>query len=327
MTEFSGAARRITIHDIEDAAQRIGCEVAALRAVIEVESKRSGFDEKRRPAILFEPHVFYRSLSIKDLKTRKLIATPERDRAVAAGLAYPRWGEKSYPKSSNGNYARLVAAIQIDEEAAFKSISVGLGQVLGENHEAAGFPSAKDMFEAARDGEAEQLAQMIGFIEDKHLDDELRRRDWTTFAAVYNGKGQVSRYAARLSEAYAKWKEIDVPREALTAHELRRAGSRTIAGADQARGAATKIVTTIGGMTALEIADKAQDISTAFQSLSDATQSSSGLLSWGQQHWQLVAIAALAMAAGYFAWRIRNGADIVTQARVDDARMNVNARI
>ena len=137
MINLSGAAARITRFDVERAAGSIRVEVAVLRAVMAVESRNSGFDNKNRPIILFEPHVFYRNLR-----------GAEQKEAVRQGLAYPKWRKGNYPKDNEGNYRRLLAAAKINEEAAFRSSRMGLGQVLGENHESAGCSSAVEMFRA-----------------------------------------------------------------------------------------------------------------------------------------------------------------------------------
>lgn len=76
--------------------------------------------------MLFEPHCFYKNFT--DLAARV--------RAVAAGLAYKSRGEQRYPKDS---YPRLVEAMKIDDTAALKSASLGLGQILGDNFAMVGF--------------------------------------------------------------------------------------------------------------------------------------------------------------------------------------------
>lgn len=81
MTNVVGEARLIIDLDVAAAANVFKTELATPRAVMSVESRNSGFDHTRRPAILFEPHVLYRSLS-----------GPERKEAVRLGLAYERWG-------------------------------------------------------------------------------------------------------------------------------------------------------------------------------------------------------------------------------------------
>lgn len=203
---FAGAARRITKADIAAAARAIGCEVAALHAVLDVESRGSGYDGRGRPVILFEPHVFYRQLAKLPRSTYNACL----NRAVLAGLAYAKWRPHNYPggstlAQSDGNYERLARAIAIHEECAYRAVSMGMGQVLGENYAAAGAASAREMFAAAKESEAAQLGHMLGYIKSARLDDDIRARRWATFARGYNGDGQVVMYADRLSTRFKKW--------------------------------------------------------------------------------------------------------------------------
>jgi hypothetical protein len=57
---FEGTATPRTPDGLRAAAMKIGCELAALEAVISVETSGFGFDHAKRPKMLFEPHVFYR---------------------------------------------------------------------------------------------------------------------------------------------------------------------------------------------------------------------------------------------------------------------------
>lgn len=311
-TDFSGAARRITVADIESAAASLRCEVAALRAVLAVESRGAGFDAKRRPIILFEPHVFWRNLS-----------DDQQVNAWKEGLAYEKWGAKPYPKTSDGNYDRLARAIVINEECAYRAVSIGMGQVLGENYEAAGHLSATEMFRAAREGEAAQLGHMIGFIKHNRLDDELRRKDWKGFARGYNGPGQVEKYSRLLAKQYVKWAKVSaVPREQITAKELRAAGSRTIAGADAAKQGLTGSLASIGGATAA--LSQMQDVASQAQEAAVAVQSGVDALEALRTYWPLIAVVALTGAAAFFVWRAWRGANLVTAARVDDAVGGLN---
>lgn len=131
---FKGFARRLDDLDLPRLGASIGVGRDEIHAFLHVETSGHGFDAQGRPVILFEPHVFYRNL-----------AGAARAKAVAAGLAYAKWGEKPYPRDS---YPRLKAACAIDETAALRSASWGLGQVLGENFRAAGFPTVQAMVEA-----------------------------------------------------------------------------------------------------------------------------------------------------------------------------------
>ncbi len=121
--DFKGAALPMTDEDVSTVAGEIGVEIAALKAVLAVESAGSGFDKSGRPKALFERHHFF-----KHLKTKPV----ELDQATAMGLAYPKWGEKPYPKGSDAVYAEIAAAYDIDADAALLSTSWGLGQVMAQ---------------------------------------------------------------------------------------------------------------------------------------------------------------------------------------------------
>ena len=125
---------------------------------------------------------------------------------MKAGLAYPAWKSGAYPADS---YPRLLQAMAIDERAALRSASWGLGQVLGSHHAALGFPTVQQMVAAFCDDEEAHLLAMVRFIQVNHLDDELRRHDWATFARYYNGPGYAkNRYDVRLAAAFSRWKGI-----------------------------------------------------------------------------------------------------------------------
>lgn len=188
---FKGGGLARTPAGFAAAVALIGCEPAALGAVLAVEAAGSGFDKQGRPKLLFEPHLFHRAL-----------AGAKRTAAVKQGLAYPKWGEKPYPKDS---YPRLVAAVAIDEMAALSSASWGLGQLLGSNHGKAGYASPQLMVEDFMRGEDRQLLAMAKFIAASGLDDELRRRDFAGFARGYNGPGYArNHYDTKLVLAHAR---------------------------------------------------------------------------------------------------------------------------
>lgn len=193
---FKGLATPLSEIDIARVGQVIGVGEDEVRAVMEVETTGSGFDSLGRPKMLFEPHRFWVELG----------EGPKRTRAVEQGLAYKKWGTMPYPRES---YSRMALAIRIDPNAALRSASWGLGQIMGSNHKAAGYATAGDMVVAFCDSELRQLEGMINFIEAENLDDDLRRKDWSGFARGYNGPGYAAnRYHIKLAEAYARWRAI-----------------------------------------------------------------------------------------------------------------------
>jgi hypothetical protein len=205
--DFKGPAMRLTDADLSLAGHLIGVGEDEIHAVLEVESSGSGFDKQGRPKILFEPHVFYRCLPAE-----------KRQRAVTAGLAYPEWRRGQYPADS---YPRLLKAIAIDETAALKACSWGLGQILGENHKACACDTVQRMVHDATLSEGKQLTQMVAFIRSKKLDDDLKRHDWAGFARGYNGAGYAAHnYHGRLADAFKRWQRIkDTP---FTIEDLRK---------------------------------------------------------------------------------------------------------
>jgi hypothetical protein len=320
MVSFSGAARPLSARDVEEVAGELGCEVAALRAVLDVESKNRGFDAKGRPTILFEPHVFYRNLH-----------GDEQRKAISQGLAYPAW-KKNYPKGKtleirqDKNYERLALAARINQEAAFRSISVGRGQVLGENYRIVGYDSAVAMFEAALESERVHLEQMAAFIRSKRIDDDLRNRTWATFARVYNGPGQVDFYAGELAKAYAKWRKIvSKPREELTAADLKAAGSQTIAATESAKGGLLKAG--VGLIGAGGLSETVQSVTAPIEEAAEHVRTAHGALAWLQDNWRVVGVVLLALLAAYGVWSIWRGIQAAEAERVRNAREGVNERI
>lgn len=200
---FTGKAKRIEDIDLPMIGREIGVGEDEIHAILDVESAGSGFDAKGRPKMLFEPHVFWRELG----------PGVKRDRAAADGLAYPRWKPGAYPKDS---YPRLAKAMEFDENAALRSASWGLGQIMGFNHAAAGYQSAKAMVLAFMDDEDTHLRAMVSFIAANKLDDELRRHDWAGFARGYNGPGFANNgYDRKLAASFARWQKIkDTPLDA-----------------------------------------------------------------------------------------------------------------
>lgn len=198
-TGYKGAAKRLDDIDLPRIGYQIGVGEDELHAFMDVECSGTGFDAQGRVRMLFEPHVFYRELG----PGRK------RDQAVKQGLAYAKWKPGSYPTDS---YPRLQTAMKIDERAALRSASWGLGQIMGFNHVAVGYLTVQDMIEHFAADEENQLEAMVAFLKSKGLAEALQKHDWAKIERVYNGGGFKGHYAARMQNAYARWQAIkDTP--------------------------------------------------------------------------------------------------------------------
>jgi hypothetical protein len=186
MGEFSGPATPFSSAAIADAAKAIGCDEAAIRAVIAVES-HGGFLADNRPKILFERHYFHRLTNGKFDKS-----DPDICSAQAGGY-----------KGGVAEWDRMDRAIKLDRQAALKSASWGAFQIMGANHQAAGFADVESFCHAMCQSEDDQLKAFVGFVKANHLDDELCRRDWAGFARGYNGPGyRQFNYDNKLQAAY-----------------------------------------------------------------------------------------------------------------------------
>lgn len=196
--DFRGAGKALDEFDIPELAYRIDVTEDHLQAFLNVESRSQGFDRAGRPIILNEPHVFYRNLEGN-----------KRKMAVAEGLAYPKWGTKPYPKTADARYEWLAKAIKIDSEAAYKAISMGSTQVLGENYSMVGYNSAQEMFEAFADDEEEHVEAMVKFILATGIADDMKAERWAKVARVYNGPGYAkNQYDVKMAREFAKLRQI-----------------------------------------------------------------------------------------------------------------------
>ncbi|AQR75000.1 N-acetylmuramidase domain-containing protein [Sphingomonas sp. LM7] len=186
MTEFTGPATRFSQDAIQKAADEIGCDVAAVKAVIDVES-RGGFLSDTRPKILFERHVFS-----KRTGGRFDQSNPDISSTKPGGY-----------KGGAAEFDRLARAIALDRRAALQSASWGAFQIMGYHHEALGKPDVEDFCRGMCNSEDDHLDAFVRFVKLNRLDDELRRRDWAGFARGYNGPAYLkNRYDTKMAAAY-----------------------------------------------------------------------------------------------------------------------------
>lgn len=187
---------------IKKTATALKVKPAVILAVIDVESAGKLFADvngELLPVIRWEGHYFDR-----------LVPAAKRDAARKAKLASPTAGKIPNPLSQAKRYEILERAAQIDAEAAYSSISIGIGQVMGAHWKDLGYPSATKMFQHAKTGLSGQLDLMIEFIKENDLVDELQRLDWSAFARGYNGPAyRKNKYDTNLKKAYLQYADVD----------------------------------------------------------------------------------------------------------------------
>lgn len=177
-------------------AGTVGVGLPTVWAIMAVETAGCGFLNDRRPTILFERHVFHRETNGKfDTK--------------APDLSNPRAG--GYGTSGANQHDRLARAIDLQREAALRSTSWGLGQVMGFNAQMVGFADVGSMVAAMQASEDHQLGAMLAFIKATKLHTALQKEDWTTFARRYNGpEFAKNRYDTKLKAAFERFSS-DLP--------------------------------------------------------------------------------------------------------------------
>ena len=188
----------LTEQDFQAAAELLGVEVAAIKAVAEVESYGSGFLPDGRTKILFERHKFYKYLAAalgKTAANRLMQVNPNICNSKAGGY-----------KGNEAEYPRFKAAISYDETAAMLSASYGRFQIMGFNYRACGFDSVQAYVAAQATTEGAHLMAFCNFIKaNEAIYKALKAKRWAAFAAGYNGADyKINNYDTKMAQAYAR---------------------------------------------------------------------------------------------------------------------------
>lgn len=187
----------LTNDRIAEIARQHGITPAALLAVKLVESGvGGGFLPSKRCKILFEGHKFYEELKKKGNKNLPQLLK------VAPDIVYTTWNRAKY-KGGELEWARLEKAIAIDREAALKSASWGLFQIMGSNYDACKCRNVEEFVALNCESEDNQLELLINFLNTTGIIKYLNARQWSEFARRYNGPGyKQNKYDTKLQVAY-----------------------------------------------------------------------------------------------------------------------------
>ncbi len=191
--QFIGKSLPLSDKGLANVREQLGTGTAEVWSILHVETSGCGFMADRRPKILFERHIFSRE-------------TDGSFDGQHSDLSNPEPGGYG-PEATQ--YDRLAAAIALDEQAALRSASWGIGQIMGFNAKEAGFADIKTMIAAMADSEDNQLVGVANFLKHKRLDTALRGHDWRTFAREYNGpKFEENSYDKKLAAAFAQYSTL-----------------------------------------------------------------------------------------------------------------------
>ncbi|MCL2875133.1 MAG: N-acetylmuramidase family protein [Betaproteobacteria bacterium] len=162
--------------DYEAAAVLVGCETAVFKAIGRQESgsaawyKFAGWDSV--PKILFERHKFHNFTNGQFDSIDSNISN-----AVAGGYGL-----------ESAQYKRLLKAYKLNKTAALKSASWGKFQVMGFNHQAAGYSSVEEFVRDLSMSEKNHLKAAANFAKNTPaLRQALINKNWSAIALHYNG--------------------------------------------------------------------------------------------------------------------------------------------
>lgn len=187
---------RLTDDDFRKVAEELGVEVAAIKAVVEIEAGKThqGFSGPGKPLVNFDLSMFRSFASRRGINLGKYTSQ------------YPSVFSGSR-RSQSEVYDRLQIAMQIDSALAVESTFWGMFQIGGFNWERCGAKSIEDFVKLMSRSERDQLELFAGFITNTDLLKHLRNKNWAAFARGYNGPSYARRgYHTRLAAAYRRYK-------------------------------------------------------------------------------------------------------------------------
>ena len=193
---------RLTPEDFREVAAELGVDVAAIKAVVEIEAgiTHQGFHAPDKPLINFDLSMFRRFARSAGINLSKYT----RSHAVV----FARPNATRYGGQQAAQQARLDAAMTIDRRTAINGTFWGMFQIGGFNWKKCGADSPEHFVELMSRSERDQLELFAKFITNTGLLKYLKAHNWSAFARGYNGNSYAARgYHTRLAKAYAKYKK------------------------------------------------------------------------------------------------------------------------
>ena len=186
--------KTITNEEYINLSNSYGLEIEVIKAVESVEANGNGYILNNLPKILFEAHIFHRLTHGKyDKKYLKLSSLV--------------WNRSLY-KGGINEYVRLSEAFDLNQEAALKSCSWGLYQIMGFNYASCGYETVYEFIEDVKKGLVYCLKQFLSYCNKNKLIGYLKNKNWVEFSRRYNGLSYaINKYHIKLKKAYEDLKK------------------------------------------------------------------------------------------------------------------------
>lgn len=189
----------LTEEDYREVADSLGVEVAAIKAVVDIEAGKAhkGFWTDGKPLINFDLAMFRRSARRNGINLSRY--------TKSHAVVFARPNARKYGSQQAGQQARLDAARTIDNRSAIEGTFWGMFQIGGSSWKQCGAESIDDFVERMSRSERDQLEMFANFVRSYGMVEYIRNKDWAAFARRYNGPGYKARgYHTRLAAAYRR---------------------------------------------------------------------------------------------------------------------------
>ncbi len=196
---------------LTDLSTKRQLEPACSLAIVCVESSGKGFEQNNsnRMIIRFENHKFWKFWGRYH---------PSQFREHFQYAANKVWQGHKWRSSADQPWQAFHGqqslewqvfefACLLDKEAAMLSISMGAPQIMGFHFERIGYQSVEEMFNDFSGSIQPQLNGLFDFFSPTMLG-YIQQKDFISFAAMYNGKGQKHLYGNKIHQHYLAFKQL-----------------------------------------------------------------------------------------------------------------------
>jgi len=180
------------------AAKILEVSINVIKAFAAVEGGPWGaFLPSGLPTILFERHLFHRYTAGRYDAARVSNPSISPQNSLISSPVPGGYG------SPFVQHIKLARAAELDRQAALKATSWGLFQILGVNHERAGYMLLQSFINAMYRSADDHLLAFVGFIKtDPRLHKALQEKNWLVVEKLYNGTMAKGVYAKKIASAY-----------------------------------------------------------------------------------------------------------------------------
>jgi uncharacterized protein YraI len=194
-------------------SDKLRIDPGAAVAVLAIESGGRGFAADGRMIIRFENHLFFDQWGNSRLDAFGQHFAYNPDKRWLDHRWRPDDGPwREFHGSQDGEWEVFGFARGLDDTAAKLSISMGGPQIVGFNYPTLGYESVGQMYDAFTSDERNQIVGFFDFVQGPGSNSRrvlaLQARDFTTFAALYNGPGQAAKYGSLIQGLFDTFERI-----------------------------------------------------------------------------------------------------------------------